>query len=268
VISKDGTRIGCLVEGRGDPLLLVHGTSADATRWGPVMPALAERFTVHAMHRRGRGTSADSRDDGDYSVAREAEDIAAVVDALVGLGPVKVVGHSYGALSSLEALLHSTNIEALVVYEPPVPTGTPVYPAGTAEDLEARLAAGDREGVVESFFRRILGMNDAELANVRALPSWQGRVEAAHTLAREVRATDRYVWDRARFIDVGRKVPLTLLIGGASHPIARAMSELVAESFVRHRLVELAGQKHVAMDTAPDVFVREVLAAFDQQTAA
>ena len=58
-----------------------------------------------------------------------------------------------------------------------VPTGSPVYPAGTEDDLASKLAAGDREGVVETFFRRVLGMNDAsEVVGYFTLHGEQARV--------------------------------------------------------------------------------------------
>ena len=91
--------------GEGPPLVLVHGTAADHSRWRPVLPALEERFTVHAIDRRGRGGSGDS--DG-YAVEREFEDIAAMVDSLGE--SVNVLGHSYGGLLALEAALLTRNV--------------------------------------------------------------------------------------------------------------------------------------------------------------
>src|SRR5687767_12504745 len=121
VASQDGTSIAVQVTGRGAPLLLVHGTTADHSRWTPLLPALEARFTVHAMDRRGRGESGDA---ADYSLVREFEDVAAVVDAIGG--PVNLLGHSYGALCSLEAALRTSNLRKLILYEPPIPLGGPV----------------------------------------------------------------------------------------------------------------------------------------------
>ena len=45
-VSADGTRIGCEVDGAGPPLLLVHGSTADRSRWAAVRAALAARFTL------------------------------------------------------------------------------------------------------------------------------------------------------------------------------------------------------------------------------
>ena len=96
--SRDGTPIAYWRSGEGPPLVLVHGTAADHNRWAPVLPAFEQRFTVCAVDRRGRGGSSDS---DDYSVEREFEDLAVVVDSLEE--PVSLLGHSYGALCALEA---------------------------------------------------------------------------------------------------------------------------------------------------------------------
>src|SRR5918997_3847853 len=104
VASKDGTTIAYRRSGEGPPLVLVHGTAGDHGRWRPVLPAFEERFAVYAIDRRGRGGSGDSED---YTIEREFEDVAAVVDS-VG-EPALVLGHSYGALCALEAALLTRN---------------------------------------------------------------------------------------------------------------------------------------------------------------
>ncbi len=257
VQSKDGTPIEAIVAGSGPPLVLVHGTSADATRWPAVMAPFAEHFTVHAMHRRGRGGSVDG--DAPYAIEREGEDVAALVEAIGA--PVFVLGHSYGGMCSLEALLVTGGVRKVIFYEPPVPTGTPVYPAGIAERIEARLAEGDRDGAVAVFFGEVFLLKERELQLMRALVSWQGRMAAAHTLPREIRATDRWSWNAERF--AGIDVPAQLFVGGASVPIAHEMTARLASGLRRSEIVLLRGQQHIAMDSAPELFVREVLAFFE-----
>jgi hypothetical protein len=60
--SWDGTAVGYWRSGSGPALLLVHGTTADHTRWAPLLPRPEPHFTVYSMDRGGRGGSGDSPD--------------------------------------------------------------------------------------------------------------------------------------------------------------------------------------------------------------
>jgi pimeloyl-ACP methyl ester carboxylesterase len=97
VVSRDGTEIAYWTSGEGPPLVLVHGAPDDHTRWHPLLPYLESHATVHAMDRRGRGASGDAPG---YHLAREFEDVAAVVDAVAEASgsAVDVYGHSFGGL--------------------------------------------------------------------------------------------------------------------------------------------------------------------------
>lgn len=56
------------------------------------------------------------------------------------------------------------------------------------------------------------------------------------------------------------RVPTLLLLGGDSPAFFRASTEAAHAALPDAWMVELPGQQHAAMDTAPDLFVREVLA--------
>lgn len=258
VTSRDGTAIAYERTGKGPALVLVHGTSADHTRWAVILPALSERFTVYAVDRRGRGGSGDA---ADYSIEREFEDIAAVVNSISG--PVNLLGHSYGAICSLEAALLAHTLHRLILYEPPIPIGVPnVYPAEVVARIDALLAAGDRDGVVATFLREIPRLPAEDMEKLRASPSWQGRVAAAHTIPRELLQTNGlYSFNPKRFKDL--KTPTLLLLGGASPAFFGAAIEALHAALPDNRVVILPGQQHAAMNTAPELFVRDVLQFLD-----
>ena len=252
VTSTDGTRIGFVQSGDGPPLVLVHGTSAGHKRWAPVLAAFEERFTVYAMDRRGRGLSGDAEP---YALEREYEDVAAVVDSIGG--PVDLLGHSYGALCAMEAALLTSNVRRLVLYESPVPTSDdPLYPEGMRERLDRMLERGEREEVLLTFFREVVGLSDAEMDAARADPSWQERLTAAHTVTREFADAD-YVLDATRF--GGMTAPTLLLSGGESPPIMKAATEAVHRALPNSRIVTMEGQAHIANLTAPALFSRLVM---------
>ena len=250
--SRDGTPIACEKTGSGPPMVLVHGTAADHTRWAPILPALATHFTVYACDRRGRGASGDG---APYAMEREFEDVAAVVDGIGG--PVDLLGHSYGALCALEAAALARNLRRLVLYEPPIPAGMPITPEGVIDRLQGLLDAGDKEGVVSTFMREVPRVPPEQLDIMRSLPAWPARVQAAATIPRELRAHDRYTFTPERFKDV--RIPVLLLLGGDSPPFFRAAVERVQAAVPSARIVVLPGQRHVAIDTAPDLFSREVI---------
>lgn len=251
-VSRDGTRIGYWHSGRGRPLVLVHGTTADHTRWNGVRPLLEPHATVVAVDRRGRGASGDATE---YAIEREYADVAAVVDALADAhGPVDLLGHSYGAICSLEATLLTTGVRRLVLYEPPIL----VPPRSRADGRLLELLAQDRRAeVVETFFREIVGMPREQLDIVRALPSWPSRVAAAHTVVRERLVDPPYPFDAARFAALG--VPTLLLAGGDSPEFLAASTAALAAAIPGVRVTTMAGQQHVAMDTVPELFVSTVL---------
>lgn len=251
--SKDGTPIAWRRSGQGAPLVLVHGTTADHTRWHPLLPRLEERFSVCAVDRRGRGASGDAPV---YSIAREFEDIAAVVDAIGE--PVFLLGHSYGALCSLEACLLTNGVRRLILYEPPVPIGIEIYPRPLVAHLEALLAKGERAEVVTTFFREVVRAPAAEIAMRQGLPNWPARVAAAHTILREMRLTEAYAFEPGRF--AAMRTPTLMLLGGDSPPFLTRATEVVHQALPASRLVVMAGQQHAAMDTAPELFVAEVFA--------
>jgi len=251
--SKDGTRIACFKSGSGTPLVLVHGTTADHSRWAPVLAAFEKHFTVYACDRRGRGESGDAQS---YAIEREFEDIAAVIDGIGG--PVDVVGHSFGALCALEAATQARNLRRLVLYEPMIPAGAPIYPPGVIDTLRRLFDRGDREGVVATFLSEVSKVPPADLARMRTLPIWQARVAAAHTIVRELKTDERYAFDKTRAKNI--RVPTLLLLGGASPPFFGATMDLVQQAVPQAKRVILPGQTHVAIDKAPDMFAREVLA--------
>lgn len=252
VKSDDGTFIAYQRSGQGPPLVLVHGTTADHTRWDRIRPELERRFTVYAMDRRGRGESGDGEP---YALEREFEDVAAVVNAA---GPgVSLLGHSYGALCAMDAALRTRHLHKLVLYEPPFPVeGIELYPPEARERFQALLEQGDRDSLLVTFFRDIVQMPEQEIARLRAEPVWQARMAAAHTIVREM-ADAEYVFDPERFR--GLAVPTLLLLGEASPPMLRKPTERLGATLPNSRVVIMPGQGHVAMTTAPELFLREVI---------
>jgi pimeloyl-ACP methyl ester carboxylesterase len=258
VVSRDGTQIADWTSGQGPPLVLVHGTTADHTRWRPLLPYLEPHVSVHAMDRRGRGASGDAPA---YELAREFEDVAAVVDAVAAASgsAVDVLGHSHGGICAFGATALTSHIGRLVLYEGwPVPNPEAfALPAGVEERMDALVGQGQREAALELMFREVVQMPDEEFTIYRALPAWPARIAAAHTITREVRAELGAVLDPAEAASM--TVPTLLLVGGDSPEFLRADYETVAAALPDAQVIILDGQQHIAIDLIPEAFASHVL---------
>lgn len=253
VTSPDGTPIAYQRRGTGPPLVLVHGAgAANALAWTAVLPALEERFTIYAVDRRGRGESGDS---GAYAIEREFEDIAAVVDATGE--PANLLGHSFGALCALEAALRTRRVRRLVLYEPEIHLpGAAPFPGEYIHRLEALLAAGDPEGMLVAFYSDV-GLTPDEIAQLASSALWPERVASAHTVPRELRAEWQYSWDAERFSHL--QTPTLMLLGGDSPQPLQESTETIDRALPSSRIAIMPGQQHLAMYTAPDLFLHEIL---------
>lgn len=116
VISKDGTTIAYDKIGNGPPLILVDGALCyrESGPNGPLASELKEHFTVFTYDRRRRGESTNTPP---YSVAREIEDIEALINE--ASGEAFLYGISSGAALALEAINAGLSVKKLALYEAP-----------------------------------------------------------------------------------------------------------------------------------------------------
>jgi 2-(acetamidomethylene)succinate hydrolase len=124
--------------GEGDLVVLLHGVTANAYIWEPVMAQLARGHHVVALDQRGHGRSSAPAG-GSYDGAAYAGDVVSAIESLSG-GAAVIVGHSLGARNAVVAGTLSPDLISGVVavdFVPYVETG--VY-----DRLDERVAAGDQ----------------------------------------------------------------------------------------------------------------------------
>ena len=91
----DGAKLHYLTAGHGSPLILLHGYAETSLMWKPIMPVLAERFTVIAPDLPGIGDS-DIPPDG-LNMKSAAIRIHDLAESL-GVQKAEVVGHDIGLM--------------------------------------------------------------------------------------------------------------------------------------------------------------------------
>jgi len=119
-ILINGDSIHYIDIGKGDPVVFVHGTLGDYRTWGLQFDTFARTHRVISYSRRFAYPNKQMiNDSADYTVVPHAKDLAAFIKAL-NLQPVHLVGHSYGALTSLLATIeHPELVRSLMLGEPP-----------------------------------------------------------------------------------------------------------------------------------------------------
>jgi pimeloyl-ACP methyl ester carboxylesterase len=180
VVSRDGTAIAVDRYGSGPALVLVGGAFTGRPALAPFAQALAPSFTVLAYDRRGRGGSGDTPP---YAIAREIEDLAAVIAAAGG--PAGVYGHSSGAGLAVLAAAGGVAISRLALYEPPymVTKGGHLPPADLAARITELSSSGRRGEAVEFWMKVTVGLPDEAIAQMRQGPAWPALEAVVHTAA-------------------------------------------------------------------------------------
>lgn len=123
--------------GTGPLVVFLHGITANAAVWDPVLIDLQDSFRVVAVDQRGHGLS-DKPAHG-YGGEDYARDLLALVGAMAG-EPAIVVGHSLGARNGVvAATLQPERIAGVVAID-----FVPFIEDEVLQTLETRVKGGDR----------------------------------------------------------------------------------------------------------------------------
>ncbi len=111
----EGVKLHYLTAGHGTPLILLHGYAENSRMWRPIIPMLAERFTVIAPDLPGIGDSGIPKDGLDMKTA--AIRIHALARSLK-VEKARVVGHDIGLMVAYAyAAQFPSEVEKLVVMD-------------------------------------------------------------------------------------------------------------------------------------------------------
>jgi pimeloyl-ACP methyl ester carboxylesterase len=240
VVSADGTRIAYERSGTGTPLILIGGALCDRSTTRPLAQALEPDFTVVSYDRRGRG---DSGNTSPYAVAREVDDLAALITALGGTAAV--YGHSSGAGLLVEAAAAGLPITKVVLHEPPY----------SPDDAESQRQSDESAVVVERLIAEGENLNAVtEFLQMTGMPKDAAKEWAASNGLAQLAPTilhDFAVMDSAPggVVPVDKlahvEQPALALCGSASPPFMVDAARLAAKSLPNAQYVELEGHHHV-----------------------
>ena len=246
VTSKDGTSIAYDKAGQGPALILVDGAFGTRTFGpnGPMVPLLADKFTVYTYDRRGRGDSGDTKP---YAVEREIEDLAAVIEAAGG--SAMLYGISSGAGLVLEAVNSGLPATKVALYEAPYVTDTTRKPVPETfpAHLQSLIDAGKPGEVVKDFMSKGVGVPGFVVTMMRFMPAWPKLKAIAPTAVYDMTIVNPHqqgkpfppgVWSNL-------KMPALVISGGRSPAWMQNGMKSLAKVLpnAQHRTLE--GQTHI-----------------------
>ena len=119
-VRVNGVQLHYVEQGRGIPVIFIHGGLDDYRAWNDQVGAFAQHYHAIAYSRRYNYPNSGSALDSKYSAITDADDLAALIHKL-GLPMAHIIGHSYGAYVALElAVRHPELVRSMVLAEPPV----------------------------------------------------------------------------------------------------------------------------------------------------
>lgn len=262
ILDIGDTSLGYLEQGTGVTVVMVHGAFSDHRVWEMQRSALARRYHYVAIDQRYFGPQPWSDNGERYTVPAHAADLAAFVRRL-GVGPVHLVGWSYGGSVVLAlALLHPELVRSVVVHEPAV-ASVVSDPAGRAVMAEERkgfsaVVSASRAGDAAQATRLFAEWVNAQPGGFDALPPAMRAVhlDNQRTTALQIKSPPpTFSCEQLAAINV----PTLVTKGAQTRPMFHLIADAVARCVPIARTIEIPDARHLAPYENPDGFNRAVL---------
>lgn len=260
-ISLSNAELLVATEGRGAPLLLVHGFPLNHAMWRHQLAGLSDAAHVIAPDLRGFGGSSPAGPA--LTMARLADDLAELLAALEIAGPVAVAGHSMGGYVLWQFWKrHADRVGRLIVCNSRAAPDAPEA-AENRRQLATRALNEGQQAVVEAFLPKLLGPTarreqpglERELQAMMAATSPATSAAALQGMAERADA-------RPWLAELGVGV---LFLTGAEDGISTADENRgMAQAASGSRFVEIPGAGHMAPLERPQAVnaaIREFLSA-------
>jgi pimeloyl-ACP methyl ester carboxylesterase len=259
--------IAYVCQGKGEPILLLHGTVTSAYLWRHVLPLLAQGFTVYAFDLLGYGDSSKPLT-ADLSVRAQVEYVAEVMVKL-RLTHVTAVGHDIGggviqllALNRPELVRRLVLVDSVAYDSWPAPEIDRLKDPAWDQIMETLdLRKGFRKALQRGIFHQERVTDTLVAEYTRPLDGLEGR-RAYLRCARALNNRDILI--RAAEIE---RLPLPVLIlwGEADDYQDVKYGQRLADRLPSARLVILKEAGHFLPEDQPEEIAR-FIREFIQQT--
>jgi pimeloyl-ACP methyl ester carboxylesterase len=239
-VAVNGVSLYYERQGTGPAVFFIAGSTGDAGNFSRAAALLADEFTVVTYDRRGNSRSPRPAGWTTTSVTEQADDAAALINAL-GLAPTVIFGASVGGLIALDLIIRYPHlVRACVLQEPSIFF---VLPDPTAE-LSARrailtegLARGGPREAVKALMRYL---NDDDVFSAIPADILERMLSNAETII-SIEVPGFAGW-RLQTADLPTlKAPIALLVASDTLPIYKAVTTWLAKQ-IRVQPVTVPGR--------------------------
>ncbi|MBT2638004.1 alpha/beta hydrolase [Bacillus sp. ISL-39] len=250
VVRVGSTEMSFIDEGKGDPILLIHGFAGSKHYWDKIIPQVANEYRVIALDLPGHGESGMSKNN--YSIEDMAGTIKELLDQ-IGLDKVTMFGHSLGGYITLAfaeiypqylngySLVHSTaNPDSDDAKEAREANAKKIQEEGAEpfiEGLSRKLFSPENtvENSTEIEETVKIGMNTIAEGLVSALIAMKNRPDRNHVLE-------------------DTELPVLLVAGEMDQIIPAEKTFTVTKPNIEKQIIEGAG--HMSMYEQPEELVK------------
>jgi pimeloyl-ACP methyl ester carboxylesterase len=257
--------------GKGETIILIHGTLGDYREWLPHLDTFSKNHRVIAYSRRYAYPNKQViNDSADYTVIPHAEDLASFIQSL-NAGPVHLVGHSYGAFTALlTTLKHPELVKTVTLGEPPVAPLLLNVPGGDTiankffaivKPAAEAFKSGNDEKAVSIFAAWVIGDTNF----YKSLPAEARSAMLANTLELRGSLLGNKPFPEVKCEDLKKiQIPVLLIKGEKTTSFFSTIVDEVGKCLANKETITLPGATHGLQMENPGDFNKMVLTFVDK----
>jgi pimeloyl-ACP methyl ester carboxylesterase len=263
----NGTALAGEERGKGESLLLVHGAVGDFRTWESVVSAFATRYRVITYSRRWHHPNPAPVNGAPYTPDGHTADLIALVAACGG-GPIRLLGHSYGAaICAVLAMERPELVRCLVLAEPSLfgmalsnPLGAVALAQTAAATLHVvpLLRKGERERALREFLYSVIGKEGYARLSERVLQVMSDNVHTLEPMLNGMSSGLSFTGKQAARINA----PTLLVQGEHTTTLFRTTMKALAHTVPNAQRAVIPNVGHGLHLEDPDAFSRVALEFF------
>ena len=259
-MQVDGISLSYIDTGKGKPVVFIHGAFSDLRVWEPQRQAISEKHRFIAYTQRYFGNKQWPDSSKKYSQVTHSEDLAAFIRKL-DVGPVYLVGRSYGATIALRTALSNPDlVRGVIAQEPTIAFGVAMGNTDYKKILQkersglkpAKKAA--MEGDLTLATQLFADWTNNQTGGFDRLSDDLKRVhlENGHTIPLHFSAAKP---PKVTCKDLSQlKMPIALTTGEFSRPFFKILVQSAHDCINGSELFEIPGARHAATSQNPQDF--------------